>query len=431
LTLQIVDLRDAATSAERLAPRRPALDPDVISSVREIIGRVREEGDEALLDLTLRYDGADLRPAGLLVAPEEMAAAERAVPSELIDAIERMIARLRALHERQLPREWWVEEDGVRSGEMVRPLARVGCYVPGGRASYPSTVCMTVVPAKVAGVEDVVVCTPPLPDGSISPAVLVAAGRAGAGRVVKAGGAHAVAALAYGTASVPPVDRIVGPGNVYVTAAKREVSGDVGIDSLAGPSELVIVADETAEPEHLAADLIAQAEHDPLAWTCLLTTSHDVIEQVDRLLERDVTRAARRDIVSVSIEHARAALVDDLDQAARVADELAPEHLEVYVADPRAFVSLVRNAGAVFVGPFTAVPFGDYGIGSNHVLPTMGTARFSSGLRASDFVTVSSVVEVTSEAAARHAPQVAELARAEGLDGHARAVELRAEATDA
>ncbi|MFN2543552.1 MAG: histidinol dehydrogenase [Actinomycetota bacterium] len=424
MTLQIVDLRVAST--ERPAPRRLTLGADVVASAREIVSRVREEGDDALVDLALRFDGADLRRSGVIAGPDELQAAERVVPADLVGAIEAMIDRLRALHERQLPSEWWTEADGVMCGEIVRPLARAGCYVPGGRAAYPSTACMTVVPARVAGVGEAVVCSPPLPDGTIPPLVLVAARRAGADLVVKAGGAQAIAALAYGTASVPAVDTIVGPGNVYVTAAKREVAGDVGIDALAGPSELAIVADDTAEPELLAADLMAQAEHDPLAATSLVTTSEELVRLVDEALQRDVARAARRDIVERAIGGSRAVIVADEEAAALVVNDLAPEHLEVIVEDARSFLGLVRNAGAVFLGPSSAVPFGDYGVGSNHVLPTMGTARFSSGLRASDFVTVSAVVEVSPEAAARVGREVALVARAEGLDGHARAVELRA-----
>jgi histidinol dehydrogenase len=264
----------------------------------------------------------------------------------------------------------------------------------------------------------------------VPPLVLVAAARAGADTVLKAGGAQAVAALAYGTESVPAVDVIVGPGNVYVTAAKREVAGDVGIDSLAGPSELVVVADDTARPDLLAADLVAQAEHDPLAATSIVTESEALVAEVARALEAEVARAARRDVVAASIEHARAVLVEDRERAVEVVNDLAPEHLQVVVEDPRGFLAMVRNAGAVFLGPSSAVPFGDYGVGSNHVLPTMGTARFSSGLRAADFVKVSSVVEVSSEGVAAHAPAVAAIARAEGLDGHARAVELRMRSGD-
>lgn len=419
----MLDLRGAAV--ELPAPRRAALDPAVVERTREIVARVRAESDAALIDLAMRFDGADLRASGLVVPPEEFEAAERAVPTQLGEAIERMVDRLRDLHARQLPREWWDERDGVRFGEIVRPVSSAGCYVPGGRAAYPSTVCMTVVPARVAGVERVVVCTPPSPDGSVPPAVLVAARSAGADTVVKAGGAHAIAAMAYGTESVPRVDVIVGPGNVYVTAAKREVSGDVGIDSLAGPSELVIVADGGADPGVLAGDLIAQAEHDPLASTTLVTTHAGLADKVGAALDAEVARAARRDIVASSIRFARAVVVEDLDRAGEVVDALAPEHLLVVVAEPRSFLAGVHNAGSIFLGRWTAVAFGDYGAGSNHVLPTMGTARFSSGLRVTDFLTVSSVTEMGPEAAARLAPEIATIARAEGLEAHARSVEAR------
>jgi histidinol dehydrogenase len=424
LTLETLDLRSDA-AAELPAPRRAALDPDVVERTREIVARVRAEGDTALLDLAMRFDGADLRASGLVVAPQEFEAAERSVPAQLRDAIERMVDRLRDFHARQVPPEWWDERDGVRFGEIVRPVSSAGCYVPGGRAAYPSTVCMTVVPARVAGVERVVVCTPPSPDGSVSPAVLVAARRAGADTVVKAGGAHAIAAMAYGTESVPRVDVVVGPGNVYVTAAKREVSGDVGTDSLAGPSELVIVADGGADAGVLAGDLVAQAEHDPLASTTLVTIDAGLAERVGEALDAEVARAARRDIVSSSIKLARAVVVEDLDRAAEVVDTLAPEHLLIVVAEPRSFLAGVHNAGSIFLGQWAAVAFGDYGAGSNHVLPTMGTARFSSGLRATDFLTVSSVTEMDPEAAARLAPEIATIARAEGLDAHARSVEAR------
>ncbi len=422
--LELLDLR---SRRERLEPRRLEIDPSIAETVRGIVQRVREEGDAALLDLTLRFDGADLRETGLLVSPSEFERAERAVPSELKAALDSLVERLTDLHRRQLPPEWWGERDGVRFGEIVRPLARTGCYVPGGRAIYPSSVCMTVVPAVVAGVAEIVVCTPPSPDGSVHPAVLYAAARAGASRVVKTGGAQAIAAMAHGTDSVPAVDRIVGPGNAYVTEAKRQVAGEVGIDGLAGPTELVLVADGDARLEWLAADLIAQAEHDPDALTTLVTTEPTLVERLEQALAKELLRAARREIVDAALGRARVVLVADGDQALDVVNDLAPEHLQLALTQPEAFAPGVRNAGAIFVGPFTPVPFGDYGVASNHVLPTAGTARFASGLRASDFVTVSSVVEMDAGAAARLAPEVAAIARAEGLVGHARAVELRTE----
>jgi histidinol dehydrogenase len=422
--LELLDLRDRR---ERLEPRSLEIDPSAADTVRGIIERVRAEGDEALFDLTLKFDGADLREAGLTVSPQEFQRAEETVPSELKAGLDALVDRLTDLHRRQLPMEWWDERAGVRFGEIVRPLARAGCYVPGGRAEYPSSVAMTVVPAVVAGVEGVVVCTPPSPDGSIHPAVLYAAARAGATAVAKVGGAQAVAALAFGTATIQAVDRIVGPGNAYVTEAKRQVAGFVGIDGLAGPTELAVVADASADPAWVATDLVAQAEHDPEALAVLVASDSNVVDQVEQALEAEVARAGRSDVVKAALARARAVLVADDDQAIEVLDDLAPEHLHVVVADAPAFAQRIRNAGAIFVGGFTPVTFGDYGVASNHVLPTAGTARFASGLRAADFVKVSSVVEVSDGAAARLAPEVARIALAEGLPGHARAVEIRAE----
>jgi histidinol dehydrogenase len=422
--LELLDLRDRR---ERLERRSLEIDPSVAETVRGIIERVRVEGDEALFDLTLKFDGADLRDAGLTVSPVEFQRAEETVPPELKAALDALVDRLTDLHRRQLPMEWWDEREGVRFGEIVRPLARAGCYVPGGRAEYPSSVAMTVVPAVVAGVEGVMVCTPPSPDGSIHPAVLYAAARAGATAVAKVGGAQAVAALAFGTASIQAVDRIVGPGNAYVTEGKRQVAGFVGIDGLAGPTELAVVADASADPSWIATDLVAQAEHDPEALAVLVAFDGDVVDRVEQALDAEVARAGRGDVVKAALAHARIVLVADDDQAVELLDRLAPEHLHVVMADAPAFAQRIRNAGAIFVGRFTPVPFGDYGVASNHVLPTAGTARFSSGLRAADFVRVASVVEVSDGAAARLAPEVARIALAEGLPGHARAVEIRAQ----
>jgi histidinol dehydrogenase len=334
---------------------------------------------------------------------------------------------LEDLATRQLPREWWDERDGVRFGEIVRPLESVGCYVPGGRAVYPSSVCMTVVPAVVAGVEEIVLTTPPQPDGSIPAAVLYAAARAGATKVVKSGGAQAIGALTYGSESVPTVDRIVGPGNVYVTEAKRQVAGFVGIDGLAGPSELAIVADGDVDPHLAALDLIAQAEHDPEARTFFISPDADLIERIGAALGEALAKAGRREIVDAAMAHTKAVIVRDLDHAAEAANDVAAEHLQILLDDPVAFVPKIRNAGAVFLGHWTAVPFGDYGVASNHVLPTAGTARFTSGLRSADYVTVSSVVLMDGEAAARFAPGTSAIAVAEGLVGHARAMDTRAE----
>ncbi|HET7236091.1 MAG TPA: histidinol dehydrogenase [Actinomycetota bacterium] len=422
--LELLDLRERR---ERLEPRRLEIDPHVSETVRDIVRRVRDEGDDALLDLALRFDGADLRDSGLVVSPDEFAAAIEEIPRELRRALDGLIDRVADLHRRQVPLEWWDERDGVRFGERIRPVRAAGCYVPGGRAVYPSSVAMTVTPAFVAGVEEIVVTTPPRSDGSIHPEVLYAATQSGATRVVKTGGAQAIAALAFGTASVPAVDTVVGPGNAYVTEAKRQLNGVIGIDGLAGPTELVIVADATAEPAFLAADLVAQAEHDPEAETTLVSTDPAVIEAVRSGLDAEVLRAGRREVVDAALANARAVLVADLEHALEVVDGLAPEHLQVVLEDSRSFALRVRNAGAVFLDNATPVPFGDYGVASNHVLPTGGTARFASGLRTTDFLKVSSVVEIEPGSARSLAREVAQIARSEGLVGHARAVEIRAE----
>ena len=420
--LPLLDLRERG---ERLRPSRLEIDPTVSETVREILQQVFVEGDSVLIELARRFDHADLDRDGVVVADDELAAARRDTPSDLRLALDRLVDRLRELHARQLPLEWWEQRDGIRFGEIVRPIRAVGCYVPGGRAEYPSSVCMTVVPAVVAGVDEIVLATPPKTDGSIPAAVLYAAAAAGATRIIKSGGAQAVGALAYGTESVPSVDRIVGPGNAYVTEAKRQVAGVVGIDGLSGPSEVTVIAGPEADPELCAVDLIAQAEHDPQAVTHFVTTDPALVDRVRKVLSDELDRAGRRSIVDDALGHARSILVRDDDQAAEVADDLAAEHLLILLPDPEAFLAKIRNAGAVFLGEWSAVPFGDYGVASNHVLPTAGTARFSSGLRAADFVTVRSVLEMSAEASVRLAPETSTIANAEGLVGHARAMDVR------
>jgi histidinol dehydrogenase len=419
--LRLLDLRERG---ERLQPSKLDTDPTVSETVRAILQRVFVEGDAVLVELAQRFDGADLSE-GLVASDAEIHAARARTPAALRDALDRLIERLRDLHARQLPSEWWEDREGVRFGEVVRPLRAVGCYVPGGRAVYPSSVCMTVTPAVVAGVEEIVLTTPPQADGSLPDAVLYAAAAAGATRVIKSGGAQAIGALAFGTESVPAVDRIVGPGNAYVTEAKRQVAGIVGIDGLAGPSEVTVIAGPDADPELCAVDLVAQAEHDPEAVTHFVTTDPGLVDRVAKALEVELREAGRRSIVEAALAHARAIVVRDEDQAAEVADDLAAEHLLILLPDPEAFLAKVRNAGAIFLGEWSAVPFGDYGVASNHVLPTAGTSRFSSGLRAADFVTVRSVVRMSSEASARMAPETSTIANAEGLTGHARAMDVR------
>jgi histidinol dehydrogenase len=419
--LEVLDLRERNG---RLEPSKLEIDPATIETVRGILQRVFVEGDDVLIELAERFDGASLAD-GVLVRPTEFDAAERDTPPELRTAIDDLIQRLRVLAERQVPRGWWEERDGVAFGEIVRPLHSVGCYVPGGRARYPSSVCMTVVPAVVAGVDEIVLCTPPQRDGTVHAPVLYAARRAGATHVVKSGGAQAVAAMAYGTESIPAVDRIVGPGNVYVTEAKRQVAGTVGIDGLAGPSELAIVAEGEVDVRLAALDLVAQAEHDPEARTFFLTTDPVLVEEVTAALMEELAQAGRREIVDQALHHTRMVLVRDLEQAAETVNDVAAEHLLLLLDDPDAFLPKVRNAGAIFLGAWTAVPYGDYGVASNHVLPTAGTARFSSGLRASDYVTVSSVIRMTPDGARRYTPGTSAIARAEGLVGHAKAMDAR------
>jgi histidinol dehydrogenase len=423
--LEVLDLRERGG---RLEPSKLEIDPATTETVREILQRVFVEGDEVLLELCAKFDEAEV--GSILATDEEFDRAERETPDDLKAAIDDLIERLRELAARQIPAEWWDERDGVRFGEIVRPLASVGCYVPGGRAVYPSSVCMTVVPAVVAGVEEIVVCTPPQADGSIPAPVLYAARRAGATYLAKTGGAQAVGAMAYGTESIPAVDRIVGPGNVYVTEAKRQVAGFVGIDGLAGPSELAIVADGAVDPRMAALDLIAQAEHDPEARTFFLTPDEALLDKVIVAFDQELPQAGRRQIVAQALRHTKMILVRDLAHAAEAVNDVAAEHVLLLLDDPEAFVPSIRNAGAIFLGHWTAVPFGDYGVASNHVLPTAGTARFSSGLRAADYVTVSSVVSMSPDAAVRFTPGASAIARAEGLVGHARSMDARAAEAD-
>jgi len=426
----MIALLDLRKRGGRLEPTRLEIDPATAETVRQILQRVFVEGDEVLIELAAQFDKVDLSERGVLVADKELDEAEAATPPDLRTALDDLIERLRDLAVRQIPTSWWDERDGVRFGEIVRPLRTIGCYVPGGRARYPSTVAMTVVPAVVAGVEEIVVCTPAQPDGTVPAPVLYAARRAGATHIAKTGGAQAVAAMAYGTESIPAVDRIVGPGNVYVTEAKRQVAGFVGIDGLAGPSELAIVADGEVDPQMAALDLIAQAEHDPEACTYFLTPDEALCEKVRAALEDELPNAGRSEIVRQALRRTKLLLVRDLDQAVEAVNDLAAEHVLLLVPDPDAVLQGIRNAGAVFLGPWTAVPYGDYGVASNHVLPTAGTARFSSGLRASDYLTVSSVIEMSRESARRFTPGTSAIARAEGLVGHAKAMDARAEQAD-
>ncbi len=395
-----------------------------LEAVKDIVDRVRSEGDKALLAYAQQFDRAELQQ--LEVTEDEFAAARESVEPELMAALAEAKGNIERYHRRQLRNDWWETGPGWLTGQRVIALDSVGAYVPGGRASYPSSVLMTVVPALVAGVEKVYVCTPPDSKGKINPVTLAAAKLAGATKVFKTGGAQAVAAMAYGTETIPPVRKIVGPGNIYVTLAKKEVFGQVGIDMLAGPSEIVIVADETANPAFLAADLLSQAEHDPLARAILVTTSEKLVRLVSEHLEEQLLTLPRREIALKSLsERGAAILVASLEEAWPVVNDLAPEHLELHLPEAWRYLEQVNSAGAIFVGPYSPEPLGDYWAGSNHVLPTGAAARYASPLGVDDFLKKASVIYYNEAAMDRAAGAIARIARAEGLEAHARSALIR------
>ncbi|MGH3441611.1 MAG: histidinol dehydrogenase [Nitriliruptorales bacterium] len=429
--LRVLDLRGRPdlTTADLRRPDVAA--PDVRDAVRGILEQVRTRGDEALVELTARFDGVRLAADALVVDAERLDTALDGLDRELRAALERAAEQIRWFHELARPQDWTVEEDGRRVGQRFRPLRRVGVYVPGGLAAYPSTVLMTVVPARVAGVDEVVVCTPPTgEEGWPDTAVLAAARLVGADRVVRVGGAQAIGAMAYGTASVPACDKIVGPGNVYVAAAKQLVVADgrCGIDTVAGPTEVAIVADSGADPRLLAADLVAQAEHDELATCILVTPDEELVGPVEAALADEVAATVHRERVGTALRNqGLVVLVDDLDAAVAVVDRLAPEHLEIQTAAAAEVAERVRFAGAIFVGPTSPVSLGDYAAGPNHTLPTAGTARFAGGLTTSDFLVSVNLVEYGRERLGELAPVVRSIAAAEDLPAHARAVDIRLE----
>ena len=414
---------DAALAA--LTRFEGAEDPALEAAVRAILRDVRERGDAALLDYARRFDRAQAASvAALEIDPAALEKAKGLVPPAQLDALRTAHERIRAFHERQRQASWdYTEADGTRLGQRITPLERVGLYVPGGKAAYPSSVLMNAVPAKVAGVRELIMVSP-----NPSPLVLAAAALAGVDRVLALGGAHAVAALAYGTASLPRVDKIVGPGNRYVAEAKRQVFGAVGIDMLAGPSEILIIADGGASPDWVAMDLFSQAEHDESAQAILLSPDEAFLERVAQSIERLLPQMARKEIIAASLQ-ARGALVAtrDLEEACALANRIAPEHLELAVAAPEAWLPRLTHAGAIFLGRWSSEAIGDYCAGPNHVLPTGGTARFSSPLGVYDFQKRSSVIAVSAEAAARLGRVAAILAEGEGLPAHARSAAMRFE----
>jgi histidinol dehydrogenase len=417
----------AAGVAKALGRPPSAVDAEVHRRVEEILAAVREKGDAALLDFTERFDSVRLTAGELAVSSAEMDAALVAVGEATVRALRYAAERIERFHRECAPRSWRMTDAlGSRLGQEVRPLDRVAVYVPGGRAAYPSTVLMTVIPARVAGVREIVLVSPPRRDKSLDPAVLAAARVGGISEAYRVGGAQAVAALAYGTETIRRVDKIVGPGNIYVALAKSRVFGDVGIDMVAGPSEVVVVAEAGADSSWVAADLLAQAEHDPMARAVLLTPSAALIDDVAAEVERQLPRLPRKEIAGAALKsHGALVLTRSLEEAVEVANLLAPEHLELQVTDPESWLARVRNAGAVFLGPYTPEVIGDYVAGPNHVLPTYGSARFSGALRVDDFRKHVHVVSVGEKGLAEVAPHVVALAGYEGLPAHAESVLLR------
>ena len=410
-------------NAEIFARTMPTV--NVADKVTEIIRNVRERGDKALREYTKKYDKASVK--SLTVTKKEMAEGLKQVEPEFIAVLEKAAANIRKFHSRQVRNSFIInDEDGIVMGQKVIPVDRAGVYVPGGTATYPSTVLMDIIPAKIAGVKEVIVTTPPGPDGKINPVILAAAKIAGADLIVKAGGAQAIAALAYGTESVPKTDKIVGPGNAYVAEAKRQVYGEVSIDMIAGPSEILVVADGKSNPAYLAADLLSQAEHDKVASAVLVTDSMKLAKAVSKELEKQLPELERYEIARASIDNnGKIIVADDLKKAIDIANEIAPEHLELCVDNPFDYLDSIRHAGSVFMGRNCPEALGDYLAGPNHTLPTQGTARFSSPLSVDDFVKKTQYTYFTREALARVADDVDLFARKEGLTGHARSATIR------
>lgn len=399
------------------------------AAVRQIVADVKLQGDAALLRYTEQFDRVRLDAGALRVTEAELQAAYDHVEPSFVTAISAAAANIRAFHARQKRNSWMdLQPDGSLLGQIIRPLKRVGVYVPGGKAAYPSSVLMNVIPAQVAGVPEIVMATPPATGGKegIDPYILVAAAEAGVNEIYRIGGAQAIAALAYGTDTIAPVDKICGPGNIYVALAKREVYGVVDIDSIAGPSEIAVLADDSADPAYIAADLLSQAEHDEMASAILVTPSASFASACQAEVERQLAELPRRDIAAASItDYGAIIIVDSIDEGIAVINRLAPEHFELIVEDPLVHLGKIENAGAIFLGPYSSEPVGDYFAGPNHIIPTNGTARFSSPVDVDDYMKKSSLIYYSKEALLANGETIMELARREGLEGHARAIEVR------
>ncbi len=400
---------------------------EIKSDVQAIIDNVKEKGNVAIVEYEEKFDKIKLNTTQLKVSSEEIEVAYTQVDSEILNVIKEIIRNISTFHEAQKRDKWYVETSkGVSVGQIMRPLESVGVYVPGGKALYPSTVTMTVVPAKIAGVKEVILCTPPRPDGSVDPVVLVTAKEAGADSIFKIGGVQAIAAMAYGTKTVPAVNKIVGPGNKYVNAAKIIVSTSIGIDLPAGPSEVLIIADETSDPNLIAIDLISQAEHDENAYCFLITTSKILADQVNQAISQLVPNQSRKSIVQKALkDNSYIILVEDIAQAIELSNDIAPEHLEIQIQDSESILSQITNAGAIFLGKNSPVPVGDYAAGSNHVLPTGGTAKIYSGLSIFSFLKLIDVVKCSVEGLRNLLPWIKVIAKVEGLEAHIQSIQMR------
>ena len=414
---------------EHMQKRRPSSFPEQEAAVAKILEDVRTGGDKALFEYTMKFDHASLDADSLTVSEEEIREAYAKTGEDFVRIVREAAARIRAFHEKQKERSWFdTQPDGSFLGQRVIPLQKVGLYAPGGTASYPSSVLMNVIPAKIAGVPDIILCTPCGADGKAAAATVVAAHEAGVDRIFKIGGAQAIAAMAFGTESVPKVDKITGPGNIYVALAKKAVYGYVSIDSVAGPSEILVLADETANPRYAAADLLSQAEHDVLASAVCVTTSMELAERISAEAEAFAAGLERADIIRRSLDSYGIILVaDSMDEAIDAVNEIASEHLEILTKDPFAVMPKILHAGAIFLGEYASEPLGDYFAGPNHVLPTCGTARFFSALSVQDFVKKSSVIYYTKEALGAVHGDIESFAKAEGLTAHANSIAVRFE----
>ncbi|MBQ2503196.1 MAG: histidinol dehydrogenase [Lachnospiraceae bacterium] len=412
----------------RLLKRSPTNYTQYESVVADVIAKVRTEGDAAVFAYTKKFDGADIDASNIVVTDAEIEEAYREVSPELLDVIRKALVNIRDYHAKQVQNSWFDSKDGIILGQKVTALENVGVYVPGGKAVYPSSVLMNIVPAKVAGVDHIYMCTPCDANGKVYASTLVAAKEAGADKIFKVGGAQAIAAMAFGTESIPKVDKIVGPGNIYVALAKKAVFGHVSIDSIAGPSEILVLADETANPRYVAADLLSQAEHDELASAILVTTSRTLAEQVSKEIDGFLEVLSRREIISKSLENYGYLLIADTKEDAIAAtNAIASEHLEIVTANPFEDMTKIRNAGAIFLGSYSSEPLGDYFAGPNHVLPTNGTARFFSALCVDDFIKKSSIISYSKEALEAVHTDIETFATCEQLTAHANSIKVRFE----